>query len=480
MPMDLEEKKKRQTLKVLLVEAFMTVAVVVTVVVLVLVVSGYRINSDFQIERFGFLRINSVPDGASVIIDGEDTHDKTGYGRVISSNEHEIVLEKEGYDSWKKTVKISEGLLYQVRYPRLFLKERVKEHVLDFSEVSFASVSPDYGRMLILDNNEWYSLNLRDEKVAKKSVEISVLKNMEENAKVLDMIWSRNSRRIIVKESINDEVDWLFIDLDNDKNSFSLKKQFETTFEKLTVLDGSANELLAYKNKKLFKIDTSKHLLSDALVSGVEDYYPYIDGGILFMKEKSKEKVNADDGLEKTIEETPADKKEYMIGLLTGSEVKEIKTMDTLARIVAVNFYDDKYLVTYTADSLSVYKGESLNLVMQREIKADLDSLKIESGDGFVVARNGDTINSLDMEAMHLDVWDLNKDDVNLDGFGWLDRGIIYSVLNGKLFVHDFDGQNERELSSDVDGSKPVIITDNKWLYYFSNGALMREWLIKK
>ena len=169
-----------------------------------------------------------------------------------------------------------------------------------------------------------------------------------------------------------------------------------------------------------------------------------------------------------------------MIGLLTGSEVKEIKTMDTLARIVAVNFYDDKYLVTYTADSLSVYKGESLNLVMQREIEADLNSLKIESGDGFVVARNGDTINSLDMEAMHLDVWDLNKDDVNLDGFGWLDRGIIYSVLNGKLFVHDFDGQNERELSSDVDGSKPVIITDNKWLYYFSNGALMREWLIKK
>ncbi|MBO7561088.1 PEGA domain-containing protein, partial [Candidatus Saccharibacteria bacterium] len=106
--MDLEERKKRQTLKVLLVEAFMSVAVVVTVVILVLVVSGYSIGSDYKLEQGGLLKVDSEPTGASVILDGEKLGE-TNFSRVVSSTEHEVVLEKEGYDTWKKKVSVSKG-----------------------------------------------------------------------------------------------------------------------------------------------------------------------------------------------------------------------------------------------------------------------------------------------------------------------------------------------------------------------------------
>jgi hypothetical protein len=473
--MDLDERKKRQAFKVLLVEALMSIAVVVTVVILVLIVSGYGISSDFKIERFGFLKINSEPSGATVIIDGEDTHDKTGYSRVVTSAEHEILLEKEGYDSWRKTVKITEGLLYQVRYPRLFLQDRAKEHAMDLKDIAFVSVSPDYGEMFLQDkDNQWFLLNLRDEKLAKKPIDALIKKTEDQsNIKLLSMDWSKKGKRALLKASINDVKHWYYIDFEDSKNNFDFAEQFGIEFEKIAMLDDSANELLVYKDKKIRKIDTVRRLMSDALMSNVNYFYPFMNGNIIVVsagngKEKSEEKA------EQQVE------KKYVVSVLSSSETKELLTFDENVKVSAIGFYDDRYLIVYSNNSLSVYKGGSLEPVFTEAISVDLNNLQIIDGEGFVVARDGSTINALDMEAMQLNVWKLEKDDKKADGFGWIDRGLIYAIYDGVLRVYDFDGQNERELSTGVSANMPVFITGNKWLYYFSDGALMREWLIKR
>ena len=140
--MDLEKRARRQSLRVIISETIMVLTVVIMVVVLGFVVSGYWINSDFKVERQGMLQIYSVPTGADVEVDGDSPwFQRTNTSKVLSSGEHNIVLTKDGYDSWSKTVNIGEGLLYRLHYPRLFLKEREKENIYDATASIFATVS---------------------------------------------------------------------------------------------------------------------------------------------------------------------------------------------------------------------------------------------------------------------------------------------------------------------------------------------------
>ena len=448
--MDLDERKKRQTLKVLLIESFMSVAVVVTVIILVLVVSGYSISSDYKLEQGGLLRIDSEPVGASVIVDGEKLGD-TNFSKVVSSTEHEVILEKDGYDVWKKKINVAKGLLYHLRYPRLFLKERSKEQVYNFDDIEFASVSPDHNNMFLIEKDlNWSFFDLRNEKLNKKSIPTSFLAS-DTKLEVKQALWSRNGRRVILESNIGEKRNWIYVDFDNKDNSFSLSDVLGIDFERITILDDSANELLAYTNKSLFRIDVSKKRLSDPLATEVSDYYSFMGDNIIAFVSNN------------------------VLWALKGTEKEKVVMFEQPVRIAATNFYDSKYLVVYDGSSLAVYEGEGLKEVLKGEANINLDNLKIMTGVGYVVARDDSMIYALDMEDMKLNSWRAEA-----DSLGWLDKYLIYTISNGVLTAYDFDGQNERTLSENVTANYPATITNNRWMYYFSNGALMREWLVKK
>ena len=65
--MDPEKRARRQSLRIIVSECFMVLAVVITVAILAFMVSGYWVNSDFKIERQGMLQISSLPTGADVM-----------------------------------------------------------------------------------------------------------------------------------------------------------------------------------------------------------------------------------------------------------------------------------------------------------------------------------------------------------------------------------------------------------------------------
>ena len=58
--MDPEKRARRQSLRILISECFMVVAVVITVAILAFVVSGYWVNSDFKVERNGMVCVLCV------------------------------------------------------------------------------------------------------------------------------------------------------------------------------------------------------------------------------------------------------------------------------------------------------------------------------------------------------------------------------------------------------------------------------------
>lgn len=472
--MDLERTKRRQSLKVIISEAIMVIAVILMVTVLAFIVSGYWVGSDFKIERQGLLQVASTPTGANVYIDGSSSWlQRTNTSKVLSSGEHKIVLTKDGYDSWQKTITITEGLLYRLNYPRLFLKNRQSEEVLKTVGVTAASVSQNRETILLLNGTtEWTLVNLNSDTVEYKKFDISKVFSAVSLAdgatvglftgEVLSMDWDKDNAHILFKVASSTGTEWILVDVKNVANSINLTKIFGYDFEKVKIINNSSSALLATQNGNLHKIDLTNKSLSSILVEKVTDFSQY-DNEVLV----SASEIESSDTAEP-----------YYIGLLNlgNNQFDKLTTSLVPVRVAFSRFYDNKYFTILANNKISIYQKDNFKELASFELEFTPETIKIGHGGEFIAFSAGNTIATVDMESLKLSEWKVEGN----NNFGWLDGYMVYTVADGELIVYDYDGLNRKELSDNVSARFPVTITNNKWLYYFSDNNLMREWLIPR
>ena len=445
--MDSETRKRRQNLKVILSESLMVFAVIVTVVILVLLVSGYGINSDFEVERQGMLQIYSSPTGASVAVDGEAPwYQRTNTSKVLSASSHDIQLTSEGYDSWNKTITISEGLLYRLHYPRLFLLERQAEPVYDVADTTFATISKDRKSLLLTnDTTIWTLLELDHTEPRATALDLS---DIMPSASIISAEWSQNNNRVLLKTSAS-TAEWVLVNINNPAESVNLTREFTVKFDEIRIFDGSASNLLAIQGGNLVKIDVSGKRISDTIAENVASY-DFNGNEVVYVSDGTISLVKIGDSTPTTI------------------AVDQPPTRVFLSR-----FYEDKYITIITDSVVTILNRSNLTKVYEHALDFAPETIKIGASGDFVFIKNDTRVATIDMEALTMRSWNLSLD------YGWLDNHMLYEITNGTLSVYDFDGLNHRELSSGVSTGFPVTITGDKYLYYLAGDQLTREVIIK-
>lgn len=470
--MDFEKSQRRQNLKVIISEAFMVFAVILTVIILAFIVSGYWVNSDFEVKRQGLLQISSIPTGADVDIDGSSSWlQRTNTSKVLTSGEHTVTLSKEGYDTWTKTVDIKEGLLYRVHYPRLFLKNRTSEKAFSTAGAIYATVSPDHSSLILINGTtEWLYINLNEENIAPKKLDISTLFSAVSVAagaktglfagEILDVDWDTNGSRALFKTQSETGIEWVLLNPKDIKSSINLTREFGTNFLDLKIFDNDANTLLAVLNNNLHRLDVSGRSVSAVIVENVIDY-DYYNNELFFSASKN----------------VPGEELAYYYlgALKLGDKIEELGETTSPAKVAITKFYEEKYLLTLENNVLKVYGKEGFTPLFEFNLSFSPTNLKVGHEGEFIILHSSSQIATLDMETMLVGEWAVEG-----EGFGWLDNDMIYTVQDGELIVYDFDGLNRREIAKNVSNQFPVAITNNRYLYYFSDGNLIREWLIPR
>lgn len=464
---DDEKLKKRQSLKVIVSEAIMVLFVVVIVVVLGFVVSGYWVNSDFEVERQGMLQVSSIPTGADLAVDGESSWlQRTNTSKVVAAGEHTVSITKEGYDTWQKTVNVTEGLLYRLHYPRLFLKDRKAEKVYNASNYNYATISPDGRRMLLAsDKTKWQLVNMNSEKIEPKTIDfseylpgVSAINDSDIglfSGSILEANWDKNGDHVLMEIKAGDQVEWLLLDVDNPKNSLNITRKFETNFDTVRILDDSASNLLTLRNGDLQKIDVPGRVISEVLAEKIISFDYYKQDIVYAMK---------------------AGDNNYTVGTFRIGDTKKTILSDNIKEPIAVvvyRFYDDMYVAILEGNVINTYKKAEFEQIKTYQLSFSPQELKVGHAGEFIMMVDAAKIAALDMEAGAVREWEVDG-----EKFDWLDSDMIYSVADGRLMVYDYDGLNRRELADNVSEHFPVTITENKWLYYFSDGVLMREQIV--
>ncbi|MDO4526789.1 MAG: PEGA domain-containing protein [Candidatus Saccharibacteria bacterium] len=506
--MDIEKRARRQSRRVVISEILMFASIIITVLILVFVVSGYWVSPDFTIERQGLLQVYSTPTGADVSIDGSATSwlQRTNTSKTLSAGEHTVTLTKEGYDSWSRRINITEGLLYKLHYPRLFLLDRTKESAL-ISSANFVTVSPDRNTMLLANNTtSWQLFNLDSDSAKPKTLDLakvlpfadltnatsavnssstanpsdanSALSVGSFSGNIDSATWSTDNEHVLLKITSDSTTNWLLLSIKNPANSVNLTEEFNTDFSRIEILDSSASNLLALEDGNLHTIDVHAKQLSGILIKDIVsfDYYHQEvifsaaaseDNLKLITNPPSKEEANSADGSVSS---------PYFVGILKlgSDEITALKYTPEKERTVIYKFYDEEYIATVGEKTATVYQKNDFVEKTSLGLSFLPEQIKVGSEGDYLAMYTGSNIMTLDMETLSIINWSTDT-----DSFGWLDGSMLYAVKDGELSVYDFDGQNHRTLASGVSSRFPATITSDKYLYYFSDNTLIREWLVE-
>ncbi|MDO4760188.1 MAG: PEGA domain-containing protein [Candidatus Saccharibacteria bacterium] len=458
--MDPEQQKKRQTLRILFSEAMMVLSVIIIMTVLIMITSGYWINQNFEVERRGMLEVFSAPTGADIIIDGEsDWLAKTNNSRIVSKGEHLVTIKKEGYGDWSKKVTIEEGLMYRIPYVRLFPIEAEVEKVSEI-DAKLSSVSPNRNLMLLInDSTTWKLLHLDNDKANATNVDVSGLFG-DAAATIIGASWSADNNRVLLEATVNDGTEWFVLDLKDASKNISLTKAFGMNFDTVEFFDKPGDNLLVIDEGELRKININEQSISKILASKVTSFNIY-ENSVVYISGEVEKKVS----VLKKIDDAPIDLYDVSGG----------KTFAALTRS-----YRDNYLTVISDSTLTLYKGKLPRDKNDKNSFEKIFSVGIDfvpedihvGGDGdFVAMRSGKNIAALDMESENVTKFEVEDEQVD-----WLDGYMLYVVdEDGDMVVYDFDGLNRRELSKNASKRLSATVTEDRWLYYFSDGWLVRE-----
>jgi hypothetical protein len=234
------------------------------------------------------------------------------------------------------------------------------------------------------------------------------------------------------------------------------------------------------KGSNLHKIDVSGRQISAVLIEKVQNYDVFGSDIIFTAAIGQKSAYDSSDEMLRQ-EDSLAEEDVYVPNYYTGvvklndiERISYITSSEEPIRAFISRFYDEKYITVVTDAMISVYKYGGAETIFESALSFAPDNIKISHDGSFVFMNSGSQVMTLDMEALELCEWALDT-----GSFGWLDGHIIYGIKDGTLVVYDFDGLNRRTLSNNVSAHFPVTITENKWLYYFSDDKLIREIIVQ-
>ena len=453
-----------QNLRLIVTEAVMTVVVVIMVIVLTFVAMGYKFDQDGELSQNGLVQISTVPSGAMVVMDGETLFARTDTSRSLSAGEHTVELSRAGYDTWKKTISIQSGWLYKLDYPRLFKQERESVRVTEFEKgLEFFSMSPDRNSILYADENstKWIWMNVKGDEVERKEIMVAELFGLEKTAtelpgEIRQISWNDDSNRVLV-DWVNGEIhNNIVVNLGKVENSLNLTTAFGMDFSKVLPASSSAERLWVIENGNLRMISSKE--ISRILLSDVADFANY-ESQVLFVTRVREDGTQA-------------------IGYYEEGDKVPI-TLETVAgdgvRLGVSKYLDERYLTIAVGPEISIYVAsdiredstiEDLKLVKQVTATMAPEMIMVHNRGRLVAMVNDKHTLMFDMEQKAASEFDLET-----EFEGWLDGFMLTNVVEGKLVVRDFDGENRREIVTAESGFPAMVTSNDQFLYYVTNCA---------
>ena len=465
--------KKKQIATRFIVSGIMTLSVILLVTILVFLLLGYRFDSkDGELTQVGFMQYDTVPNGATVEVDGETLSGNTPTKGSVLPGTHEFVMWDNGYETWRKSLTIASGTLTWLDYARLIPKERPVESVISVDSLSDSLASPG-GRFMIAQTApsaaSFVLFDLRDgEDVTQETLTLpadiySQAEETEVNHQFRLMEWDQSGRYVLVEHRYDDASEWLVVDTEDITETTNVSESLNVDIDEAHLSGTNGSILYAKTGGDVRKLDLLNGTISRPLASNVDSFSLYGSNTVSYVTLPS-----ADEPKQRTVGVvTEGDERPLVLRTVTNPDVS--------LEVATTRYFDQDYVVIAEGKKIEVLRGDyptlpedlktSLRLYAEFEFSRDVQWLDISDNGRFVLVQTGDRFTSYDLERMTL------APEATLAGEGasrelqWLDNYYVWSDRSGQIAMREFDGANQHMINDVVPGFDATLSTNNEFLY---------------
>lgn len=469
--------KKQLLIRRIITYVVMTIAVIVIVAGTILFVLGYRVDSDKgRIEQGALVQFDSKPNGADVSIDGASINANTPSKQTVVAGKHEFVVNKSGYETWKKTLNIKAGTLQWLDYLRLVPKNLQTESVVTYATVYGEIASPDYKWLMVQEKADTPAFQLVDlrSKDIKTSV-ISLPPSLYSDAATDGIThaftmekWDKDGRYVIIKHAFNDKSEYIVVDTQDVTKSVNVSTLLSIPLSALKFSGTSGSVLYGLTDGVIRKLDLSNATISRALVTNVKDFNLFDNTIVTYV------------GLD------PSDASRQVAGVYREGDdlphiLRTVTDLTTPLTIDATKYYNDNYIAISEGLKVTILTGRypastdttnsSLKQYALFTATANVDTTQFsEEGDRLIV-QSGLNFASYEVEYMRQNNATIETSEATPHTLQWLDNAYLWAVYDGTLSIREFDGTNTHVIMKMEPGFDATLSQNGKYIYAIAKNA---------
>lgn len=470
------KKKRKELFKLVAIYSFMVVAVVTIVGFMALFLLGFRFDTNKgNIEQYAFMQFSSTPSGAVVTVDGENVSSKTPNSDSAPAGKHDIVMWRDGYETWQKTVDLKSGTLTWLNYALLVPKKLTVEPVANYTTVATSLASPNGKSIIIQEDPSLPSYNLVDlSSDTVKSTKLNIPANLYSEPSTPGIAhtflfdnWDIGGRYLTIKHVYGDKYEWLALDTQEVLSTKNITGLLNITASKIIFSGTSGNIFYALESTgDIRKLDLSAATISKPLVSGVVDFDVYNSNIITYKSVDATSKKTV--GLYRD-----GDEKSYNIRSIDASTGTQLK-------IATAKYFNEDYIAISDGKKVDVLSGSypnsangdaaSLKIITSFTVDQDIKNLSFSPTGEYIITQSGAYFSSYDLEHRILKS-SLIQGNGDTFALKWLDDNYFWSDRDGNLTIREFDGENVHLINPVTTGQSVTLTHNGRFIYSINKSS---------
>ena len=468
-------KKQLRTQRII-ISTIATLSVLVILTVTILFLQGFRLDSANRLAQGALLQFDSTPGTASVFIDGKDTGVRTAGKQTVVTGSHTVLLQKDKYEDWSRTLDFAAGTLTWLDYARLVPKERPAQSVAQFKTIVAEKASPDNKFMIIQESAtepvfQLADLRATDVKMAKLELPAALYSDAttEGTTHAFELNqWNDGGRYILIKHTYNGKLEWLMVDTENIDQSINITRLLSVGFKDMRFAGSNGRNLFALSDdNNIRKLDLSSATISRALVSNVEDFDLFNSDTISYVGTDANDSTKKVAGI-------------YQDGDDQAYVLRTVTSPDTVLKIAVGTYYNDNYVAIAEGSKVTILKGSyqisgndtltDLKQFATMTLPGAVTQLSLSPKSDYILAEAGTDFMSYEIEHTRSATGTLDSNmNANATPLRWLDISHVWNQQNSTLVMRDFDNSNVYAINT-VAGNFDATISQNG-RYFYSIGS---------
>ncbi|MBI4034271.1 PEGA domain-containing protein [Candidatus Saccharibacteria bacterium] len=464
-------RRQRHRTRLLISYVFLGLALAGGTILLVMAANGYGINPRTgDIIRNGLVFIDSRPSGATVRLNYIVESDKTSSRLLLPAGKYKLQLSRDGYQTWTNDFNLKLDDVIRFNYPLLLPRSIEQEPIHSYpAKPGFISASPNRRWLLIggaVSSDGRTTIDQFELKAGSPRTRLelpdNLLRSHSGSLKVVE--WAEDNENLLLKHQFNGRSQYLLFNRRDPARSYNVNDFFRIDPERATFNGDRSDELLLYRSGNLWLADKEKRPLGSALLSGLTDFTDVDRSLLLYAKTISGHlsiRISTDGRRYQLARLSTVDQP-----LLAGSDYNGGRYLSLVSR-------QHSRLAVWQVDTGSDGKISAKKVMSLRQ--ENIEQMKFSSSGRFLLVRAGQQVAVYDFELQKLLRYRLKAE--QSPRLGWLDDYHLAAVSLQRLWMMDYDGQNQRQLPYSLYGS-PVLAPDYQRLWLLRAPAEgLHSWL---